>query len=206
MDEYLERALNPVTARDTITPFGRYSVDRSKGLSGQDWLRSQSDIQAAAFDPSGVAPDPFAGRNYDEGVLFSGTGTQADLEGRAQARQMMDAASAIPDYEAKLRELKLMQAQRQAEDPYGLAAYGLKEQIRKGTPSPRDLIAQQNQAQQAQEAEKIAKIEAAGRAAGRTPEEIDEAITKYIKQASLRRAFVSGKYGDVARMQDPFGG
>ena len=182
------------------TPFGNASVDRSQGLAGSDWLRSQSDSQAAALDPAGTAP--FAS---GDGILFSGAGTLADLEGRGNARKLIEEAYGHPALEERMREAEVTKAEQLAQDPYGLGAYRAKEEIRRSVPTPKDIRAEDTLRQQEEEAQKLQQIEADGLAAGYTPKQVQKAVRNYIEKESLRRSFATGKYDTSARLLNPLG-
>lgn len=97
-----------------------YSMDRSRGESGADWLRSHTPPRPADM------PLPGGGAGY----LFSGTGTQADFEGRANARRMIEDAYGPPrepfdpvreQLQALEGQAALKLAQKRAEDPLAFA-------------------------------------------------------------------------------------
>jgi hypothetical protein len=111
--------------RQEGVPAGQYmnsprlavEVDRSRGTSGADWARSQ-------------APAPAIPTGGGSGYMFSGNGTQADLEGRANMRRMLDAAygpssPAFDPYQAQIEDFDnqsaLKVAELRAKDPVAFA-------------------------------------------------------------------------------------
>jgi hypothetical protein len=127
------------------------------------------------------------------------------LEGRGNARKLIEEAYGHPALEERMREASVREAENKAADPLGIGAYRAKEEIKNTMLSPRERHLQDTYGQQEEEAQKLQQIEAAGIAAGYTPEQAQKAVRNYIEKESLRRSFVTGQYGATARQLNPLG-
>lgn len=108
----------PAASAPEPYPGLKYSVDRSRGTSGAEWAAQHAPVAAPAASFGG-----------GPGYLFSGNGTQADLEGRANARRMLEAAyGPTTDFDPTAARIKdatsrgdLLLAEERAKDPMAFA-------------------------------------------------------------------------------------